>query len=72
VQFTFDRASRALAPRLAPGLPVWGMGHSMGALAQCLIASRYAVTRAGNVLMSACARARRANTAQHATHARLT
>jgi hypothetical protein len=28
-------------------------GHSMGALAQCLIASRYAVTRAGNVLISA-------------------
>jgi hypothetical protein len=79
VQFTFDRAFRALAPRLAPGLPVWGMGalsgaaaprafpcarafvhlichcagHSMGALAQCLISSRYAVTRAGNVLMSA-------------------
>ena len=27
----------------------------MGALAQCLIASRYAVSRAGNILMSACA-----------------
>ena len=51
-QFTFDRASRALASRLPPDLPVWGMGHSMGALAQCLISSRYAVARSGNVLLS--------------------
>lgn len=57
-QFTFDRASRALAQRLPPNLPVWGMGHSMGALAQCLISSRYAVARAGNVLLSACTFAR--------------
>lgn len=54
VQFAFDRAARALASRLPPGggLPVWGMGHSMGALAQCLVAARYAAPRAGNVLLS--------------------
>ena len=52
VQFAFDRAVRALAQRLPADLPVWGMGHSMGALAQCLVASRYAVPRAGNVLIS--------------------
>jgi hypothetical protein len=29
-QFTFDRAFRALAPRLPPGLPIWGMGEHAG------------------------------------------
>ena len=52
VQFAFDRTSRALGPRLPPGLPVWGVGHSMGALAHTLVSSRYAAPRAGNVLMS--------------------
>ena len=52
VQFAFDRASRTLASRLPPDLPVWGIGHSMGALAHALVSSRYAAPRAGNVLMS--------------------
>jgi len=53
-QFAFDRALKTLADsaRIPPNLPVWGVGHSMGSLAQLLIASRYAVTRAGMVLMS--------------------
>lgn len=50
-QFTFERAARAAAPRVA-GLPVFGLGHSMGALAHCLIAARYSVERAGNVFLS--------------------
>jgi hypothetical protein len=29
-QFTFDRAFRALAPRLPPNLPIWGMGTHAG------------------------------------------
>jgi len=52
VQFAFDRTCRALGPRLPAELPVWGLGHSMGALAQTLLASRYAVTRAGLILLS--------------------
>lgn len=52
-QFGFDRARRALGPRLPPDLPVWGVGHSLGALIQTLISARYAAQRAGTVLMSA-------------------
>jgi len=56
-QFCYDRAARSLA--LPAELPVWGLGHSMGSLAQTLIASRYASRRAGNILLSASARAAR-------------
>jgi hypothetical protein len=33
-------------------LPRYGVGHSLGALLHALIASRYPITSAGNVLMS--------------------
>lgn len=53
-QFKFDRCLRALAasdPEVS-SLPVFGVGHSMGALAHLLIGSRYGLNRAGNVLIS--------------------
>jgi len=50
-QFKFDRAMRTLG--ITPGmLPVYGVGHSLGAVLQLLISSRYAVARAGNVAIS--------------------
>jgi len=52
-QFGFDRARRTLGARLPPDLPVWGVGHSLGALIQTLISARYGAQRAGTVLMSA-------------------
>lgn len=53
-QFKFDRCLKAMGtsdPEVA-SLPVFGVGHSMGALAHLLIGSRYGVQRAGNVLIS--------------------
>lgn len=41
-QFTFDRARQALGAR-AQGLPVFGLGHSMGSLAHLLICARCAL-----------------------------
>lgn len=41
-QFKFDRALRALGAEFTL-LPVYGVGHSMGAVIQMLICSRYAV-----------------------------
>lgn len=51
-QFKFDRAVRALSPEGAGRLPVYGVGHSLGAQIHLLICARYAVARAGNVLLS--------------------
>ncbi|KAH7293130.1 hypothetical protein KP509_28G013200 [Ceratopteris richardii] len=51
VQFKFDRCMRAIRDDFIENLPVFGVGHSMGALMQLLIGARYAVQRAGNVLM---------------------
>lgn len=57
-QFRFDRCMRALSLQCTPGnddpmdLPVYGVGHSMGALVHLLIGARYAVPRAGNVFLS--------------------
>lgn len=42
---------RTLGPYVED-LPVYGVGHSLGALIHLLISSRYAVQRAGNVFMS--------------------
>lgn len=51
-QFLFDRALRALGDEAA-GLPIFGVGHSMGALMHMIIGSRYALPdRAANVLIS--------------------
>ncbi|MCO5554038.1 hypothetical protein L7F22_007564 [Adiantum nelumboides] len=52
VQFKFDRCMRAIRDDSIDNLPIFGVGHSMGALMQLLIGARYAVQRAGNVLMS--------------------
>lgn len=50
-QFRFDRCCRAIAPDVA-GLPVYGVGHSLGSLIHLLVSARYNVQRAGNALMS--------------------
>jgi hypothetical protein len=60
-QFKFDRCIRSLRDDLAnqhstfgpsvDTLPIFGVGHSFGALAQLLIGARYAVQRKGNVLL---------------------
>ena len=53
--FKFGRAMRVLGFSDEAGdvaLPVWGMGHSLGALLQILINSRYATDRAGVALLS--------------------
>ncbi|KAG2422465.1 hypothetical protein HXX76_015989 [Chlamydomonas incerta] len=50
-QFRFDRAVRALGPATST-LPTYGVGHGLGSLIQLLICARYAVQRAGNVLMA--------------------
>ncbi|KAI5065953.1 hypothetical protein GOP47_0018577 [Adiantum capillus-veneris] len=52
VQFKFDRCMRVIGDDATENLPVFGVGHSMGALMQLLIGARYAVQRAGNVLIS--------------------
>ncbi|XP_024536427.1 uncharacterized protein LOC9645252 [Selaginella moellendorffii] len=51
-QFKFDRCIRALKEQSLESLPSFGVGHSLGALVHLLIGARYAVERAGNVLMS--------------------
>ncbi|KAI3951888.1 hypothetical protein MKW92_043747 [Papaver armeniacum] len=51
VQFKFDRCLRLLHDTVND-LPTFGVGHSLGSLIHLLIASRYAVQRNGNVLMS--------------------
>lgn len=56
-QFKFDRCLRTLRddPIYQPSvetLPVFGVGHSLGALTHLLIGARYAVQRQGNVIMS--------------------
>ena len=49
--FLFDRAVRCLGPEFQQ-LPVWGVGHSLGALVQLLVSARYpGFPRRGNVLM---------------------
>jgi len=52
-QFVFDKAFRRLGPGVTNGLPVFGVGHSMGALMHMIIGSRYALTdRTANVMIS--------------------
>lgn len=56
-QFKFDRCMRALMDDskyrpLVENLPVYGVGHSLGALTHLLIGARYAVQRKGNVIIS--------------------
>ncbi len=41
-QFKFDKALRALGPDVA-SLPVYGVGHSLGAVIHLLISCRYTV-----------------------------
>lgn len=50
-QFKFDSVMRCLGSYVED-LPVYGVGHSLGSLIHLLISSRYAIQRAGNVLMS--------------------
>uniref|UniRef100_A0A061SAJ2 Uncharacterized protein n=1 Tax=Tetraselmis sp. GSL018 TaxID=582737 RepID=A0A061SAJ2_9CHLO len=50
-QFRFDCAYRALASETS-GLPIYGVGHSLGSLVHLLICTRYTVNRAGNALLS--------------------
>jgi predicted alpha/beta hydrolase len=53
-QFKFDRCLRKLKEDSfeLDAVPVYGIGHSLGALAHLLIGARYAVERQGNVLIS--------------------
>ncbi|PKA60231.1 hypothetical protein AXF42_Ash008290 [Apostasia shenzhenica] len=51
VQFKCDRCLRSLDDT-EKGLPVFGLGHSLGSVIHLLIGSRYAVQRNGNVLMA--------------------
>lgn len=51
-QFRFDRCIRVLSEEVQ-GLPVFGVGHSMGALMHMIIGSRYALPdREANVMIS--------------------
>jgi len=51
-QFRFDRCIRTLSDEVV-GLPVFGVGHSMGALMHMIIGSRYALPdREANVMIS--------------------
>jgi len=50
-QFRFDRCMRTLSGEVE-GLPIFGVGHSMGALMHMIIGSRYALQREANVLIS--------------------
>eukprot|EP00242_Pyramimonas_sp_CCMP2087_P009057 CAMPEP_0198201092 /NCGR_PEP_ID=MMETSP1445-20131203/3900_1 /TAXON_ID=36898 /ORGANISM="Pyramimonas sp., Strain CCMP2087" /LENGTH=457 /DNA_ID=CAMNT_0043871285 /DNA_START=601 /DNA_END=1973 /DNA_ORIENTATION=+ len=49
--FTFDQAYAKLGQEVE-GLPVYGIGHSLGAWLHLLIGSRFNIERAGNVLIS--------------------
>ena len=51
VHFKFARAAARLEAE-AEGLPVFGVGHSLGCVLHLLIGSRYPVQRQGNVFMS--------------------
>lgn len=51
VHVKYTRGMAALGPRVA-GLKVFGLGHSLGALLQLLLCSRYGCEREGNVLIS--------------------
>lgn len=51
VHFRFLRALKALGRR-ASDLPIYGLGHSLGSTIHLLLASRYVVNSAGNVLLS--------------------
>lgn len=50
IYFKLSRCLKSLGPN-AQSLPAYGLGHSLGALLQLLICSRYIVPRAGNVFM---------------------
>ena len=49
--FAFERCMSLLRDE-TQGLPVFGVGHSLGSLVHLLISSRYPVQRAGNVFLS--------------------
>ncbi|KAG0621582.1 hypothetical protein M758_3G031800 [Ceratodon purpureus] len=56
-QFKFDRCLRALMDDsryrpLVEEMPIYGVGHSLGALTHLLIGARYAVQRKGNIILS--------------------
>lgn len=51
VQYKFDRCMKGIDPEVQ-GLPIYGVGHSLGALLTLLINSRFAVHRDGNALIS--------------------
>ncbi|KIZ06343.1 hypothetical protein MNEG_1607 [Monoraphidium neglectum] len=51
IQYKFDRVASVLAADIG-GLPVYGVGHSLGSVLHSLICSRYAPERAGNALMA--------------------
>jgi len=50
-QFKFDRALRSIGNEVV-GLPVYGVGHSLGTVIHLLICARYAVARSGNAFLS--------------------
>lgn len=56
VNYKFQQCLAELALRpdtaMLPALPLYGMGHSLGALVQLLISTTYATPRAGNALLS--------------------
>jgi alpha-beta hydrolase superfamily lysophospholipase len=47
-----DRAFKAAAPGATPALPVFGVGHSNGALLHLLIGSLYNAPTQGNAIIS--------------------
>ena len=49
--FMFDRCMSQLRSEVSD-LPIFGIGHSLGALVHLLISSRYPVQRSGNVFLS--------------------
>lgn len=50
-QYKFDNCLRVIREE-ADDLPIFGIGHSMGALIHLIINARYAVVRSGNILLS--------------------
>eukprot|EP00271_Cylindrocystis_brebissonii_P013298 TRINITY_DN3302_c0_g1_i1.p1 TRINITY_DN3302_c0_g1~~TRINITY_DN3302_c0_g1_i1.p1 ORF type:complete len:475 (+),score=75.96 TRINITY_DN3302_c0_g1_i1:321-1745(+) len=50
--FKFERCLRAISDAQLASLPVFGIGHSLGALTHVLIGCKYVAQRAGNILLS--------------------
>eukprot|EP01025_Chloroclados_australasicus_P003557 TRINITY_DN1084_c0_g1_i8.p1 TRINITY_DN1084_c0_g1~~TRINITY_DN1084_c0_g1_i8.p1 ORF type:complete len:452 (-),score=42.17 TRINITY_DN1084_c0_g1_i8:334-1689(-) len=51
IQYKFTRCMGVLAAEVK-GLPIYGVGHSLGSVLHVLLCSRYSVERTGNILMS--------------------